>query len=303
MNLRTLNQNYSTKEQCRELLRRIRWPEGVRCTRCQHTTVCWLKEQEKYECGKCRYQFSVTAGSIFHDSHLPLETWFLAVHLMVQSKKGMSACQMQRTLGIGSYKTSWYLCHRIRKAMAEANPEPLKGTVEYDETWHGGKRRGMGKGYVENKTSIMGAIQRGGPIRLKVEKRITATNVSDFLARVTRPETERVFTDTHPVYKGVRFPAPHDSVDHKAEEWVRGDVHTNSVESVWSLFKRSVVGSYHQLSEKHLQAYLDEMSFRFNRRKATSDALFLDTLRVLVQSPALKFKDLTAPVDTVAASG
>jgi transposase-like protein len=293
MDLRTLNREFSTKERCRELLRRLRWPNGACCPRCQHTITSWLKTQEKYECAQCCYQFSVTAGTIFHDSHLPLETWFLVVHLMCESKKGMNALQIQRTFGIGSYKTAWYLCHRIRAAMKEARPEPLKGTVEYDETWHGGRRKGMGNGYVGNKTTIMGAIERGGPIRLKVQKRVNKQTASAFLKEHTDAETERIFTDTHPTYEGVDFgSAQHESVDHKAEEWVRGDVHTNSIESVWSLFKRSVVGSYHQLSEKHLQAYLDEFAWRFDRRN--SDKLFVDTLRALVNAPTLPFAKLTA---------
>jgi transposase-like protein len=296
MDLRTLNRQYSTKERCRELLRRLRWPDGVVCPRCQASTVAWLTAQEKYQCSKCEYQFSITAGTIFHDSHLSLDTWFLAVHLMCEAKKGMSAAQMQRTLGIGSYKTAWYLCHRIRAAMKEAMPEPLKGTVEYDDTWHGGKRRGMGKGYVGNKTTIIGAIERGGPIRLKVEKRPNAKTVSHFLQKSVSPDAERIYTDSAPMFEGVDFgDAEHASVNHSAEEWVRGDVHTNSIENVWSLFKRSVVGSYHQLSEKHLPAYLDEFSWRFNRR--ASDYLFVETLKALINAPALPFKKLTADVE------
>jgi transposase-like protein len=297
MNLRTLNQNYSTKEKCRELLRRLRWPNGVDCIRCHHTTVSWLNTQEKFECGKCRYQFSVTANTIFHDTHLSLETWFLAVHLITQSKKGMSSCQAQRTLGIGSYKTAWYLTGRIRKAMEEANPAPLKGTVEFDSTWHGGKRVGSGRGNVTNKTSVMGAIERGGPIRLKVETRsVNRKNIDLFFKKYVDPKTDNIFTDADPVYRAVDFgDAIHSAVDHSRKEWVRGEVSTNSIESVWSLFKRSVIGSYHHLSEKHLQSYLDEMSFRFNKRHDSSDQLFLDTLRALVNTPSLKFKELTKP--------
>jgi transposase-like protein len=292
MDLLTITRQFATHERCRELLRRLRWPDGAICPRCAHTGTCWLTQQEKFECNKCAYQFSVTAGTIFHDSHLPLEKWFLAVHIMVESKKGISALQMKRMLGIGGYKTAWYLCHRIRAAMKEVNPEPLKGTVEYDETWHGGSRKGMGKGYVGNKTMIMGAIERGGPIRLKVEKRVNKKAVTHFLQKNVSPETERIYTDAHPNYAGVDFGnAEHQSVDHKAEEWVRGDVHTNSIEGVWSLFKRSVVGSYHQLSEKHLQAYLDEFAWRFDRRK--SERLFLDTLNALIHAPTLTFKKLT----------
>ncbi len=298
MNLRTLSQNYSTQERCRELLRRLRWPDGVRCLRCEHSTVCWLKTQEKYECGKCGYQFSVTTQTIFHDSHLSLDTWFLAVHLMTQAKKGMSAHQMMRTLGIGGYKTAWYLCHRIRNAMKDANPAPLKGTIEYDETWHGGKTRGRGKGYVGNKTNIMGAFERGGGVRFRVEKRVTGARIQKFLDDVTGPETKRIYTDAHPNYQMIDFRgAVHEQVDHRAQQWVNGDCTTNGIESVWSLVKRSVVGSYHHLSEKHLPAYLDEISFRFERRNETSDKLFLDTLQRLVQTPCLKFKELTKSED------
>jgi len=175
--------------------------------------------------------------------------------------------------------------------MQEVNPEPLKGTVEYDETWHGGKRKGMGSGYVGNKTMVMGAIERSGPIRLRVEKRANSATVQHFLSKNTGPQTDRIYTDESPTYKAVEFPVPHESVDHHAEEWVRGDVHTNSIESVWSLFKRAVIGSYHHLSEKHLQSYLDEISFRFNRRK--SETLFIDTLRALIHTPVMTFDKLT----------
>jgi hypothetical protein len=237
----------------------------------------------------------VTTNTIFHDTHLSLETWFLAVHLITQSKKGMSSCQIQRTLGIGSYKTAWYLAGRIRKAMAEVNPAPLKGTVEFDSTWHGGVAKGKGKGHTANETSIMGAIERGGPIRLKVETRsVNRTAVNAFFRQYVDPKTDNIFTDADQVYRAVDFGnAIHSAVDHSRKEWVRADVSTNSIESVWSLFKRSVIGSYHHLSEKHLQSYLDEMSFRFNKRHEPSDKLFLATLRALVNTPSLKFKELT----------
>jgi transposase-like protein len=292
MDLLTIIRQYPTHERCRELLRRLRWPDGAICPRCSHTGVCWLNQQDKFECNKCHYQFSVTAGTIFHDSHLPLEKWFLAVHIMVEAKKGISAMQLQRMLGIGGYKTAWYLCHRVRAAMQEADPRPLTGTVEYDDTWHGGRRRGMGKGYVGNKVTIMGAIERGGPIRLKVEKRANSKLISHFLQKTTSPDTEHIYTDASPTFEGVEFGrADHDSVDHSAQEWVRGDVSTNSIESVWSLFKRSVVGSFHQLSEKHLQAYLNEFAWRFDRRK--SETLFMDTLKALVNASPLPFSKLT----------
>ncbi len=141
----------------------------------------------------------------------------------------------------------------------------------------------------------MGAIERGGPIRLKVEKRsVTRKGVDAFLAANVAPDAKKIYTDDDRVYRGVNFgTAEHKTVDHSRKQWVVGDVHSNSIESVWSLFKRSVVGSYHHLSEKHLQSYLDEMSWRFNKRHEHSDTLFLETLRCLVNTPSMKFKELT----------
>jgi len=291
MDLLTLARAFNSDNKCREYLEELAWPHGVRCPRCMSDKISHIEKRNQYDCDSCRYQFSVTAGTIFHDSHLPLWKWFAAVYLMCESKKGMSANQLKRTLRV-AYKTAWFLCHRIRAAMKEINAEPLKGTVEYDDTWHGGKRRGMGKGYVGNKTTIMGAIERGGPIRLKVEKRVNAKTVSHFLQKNVSQETEHIYTDAAPTFEGVDFgKTEHDSVDHSAQEWVRGDVHTNSIEGVWSLFKRSVIGSYHQLSEKHLQSYLDEHAFRFNNRK--NQFLFRDTLKRLLSTEPLSFEELT----------
>src|SRR3990172_5855232 len=139
MTLVELNNQFSTDEQCREFLVRLRWPDGVKCPKCKAKTFSRLFTQKKFECSKCEYQFSVTTGTIFHDSHLPLEKWFLTVLLMIESRKGISANQVKRMLGV-SYKTAWYLCHRIRKAVEEAKVKPqLDGTVEVDETFVGGK--------------------------------------------------------------------------------------------------------------------------------------------------------------------
>lgn len=240
MDLMRLMAQFDTSEQCRAYLEELKWPKGVKCPRCQSKKISHIRERNQFDCDSCRYQFSVTAGSILHDSHLPLPKWFGAVYLMCEARKGVSANQLKRTLGV-SYKTAWYLCHRIRKAMEEANPAPLKGTVEVDETYIGGHRRYVGRGYKTNKTMVLGAIERGGNVRLRVE---------------------------------------------------RGDVHTNSVEGVWSLFKRSVVGSYHQVSAKHLDRYLDEFEWRFNGRK--NSYLFRDTMLKLLRSEALTYQKLIA---------
>src|SRR5713226_2006969 len=144
MNLIALVDRFHNEDRCRTYLEKLRWEYGIRCPRCKSKKVSHIEGRDQYDCQACHYHFSVTAGTIFHDSHLPLWKWFLAIYMMAESKKGVSACQIQRTLGIGSYKTAWYLCHRIRAAMREAEKPMLDGTVEMDETYIGGKfRKGM----------------------------------------------------------------------------------------------------------------------------------------------------------------
>src|SRR5262249_45958633 len=156
---------YSTDERCRELLKKLRWPLGIECLRCKGKKTYELPTQKKFECGECGYQFSVITQTIFNDTHLPLETWFLAVLLLVEARNGMSANQFKRTLGV-SHKTAWYLCQRIRKAMGGAHKPMLDGTVELDETYVGGKNRGRGReAKFENKEIVFGIRQRGGDLR------------------------------------------------------------------------------------------------------------------------------------------
>lgn len=289
MNLPELIEDFGSEDRCREYLEDLRWPEGPECPRCLGTSISRLHTRNKFECSSesCRYQFSATAGSVFHDSHLPLWKWFLATYLVTESRKGISSKQLQRTLGV-SYKTAWYLSHRIRHAMGAVEEVPLVGVVEVDETLIGGKKPNMGRGYRENKSVVIGAIQRGGRVQLKVIPNTRRGNVEGFVKGAIK-DADAIYTDELKSYS--HLPA-HESVNHKAEEWVRGAVQTNSVESVWSLFKRSIVGSYHHLSIKHLPAYLDEMEFRFNNRN--NAYLFRDTLMVLLHSDPLPYKELVA---------
>jgi transposase len=175
--------------------------------------------------------------------------------------------------------------------MRDINAELLRGVVEIDETYVGGKTRGMGHGYKGNKTIAIGAVQRGGKIRLQVIPHATKANLHRFIAENTAPDTEAIYTDELPAYLGIADSnTRHESVCHSAEEWVRGDVHTNGIESVWSLLKRSIVGAYHQVSVKHLDAYLDELEFRFNNRR--NDCIFRDTLAKLVNASKLPLSEL-----------
>lgn len=276
---------------CRAYLEELRWPDGVECPRCGGTTISRIVKRNQFDCDDCRYQFSVTAGTLFHDSHLPLWKWFLAIYLICESKKGISSKQLQRSLGT-SYKTAWYLSHRIRDAMGDSDEPLLKGVIEIDETWVGGEQPGAGSGAVDEKTAVVGAVQRNGDVRLLALKgRATKAQLMDFISENVSPDATAVFTDSNRAYVhlGDRF-LRHEMVNHGIHEYARGDVHTNTIESVWALFKRSIAGAFHHISVKHLPAYLDEMEFRFNGRN--NPYLFRDTLLVLLHGDALPLKKL-----------
>jgi transposase-like protein len=298
---------FSTNEQCLEYIGKMRWPDGVvRCPICGNDKIAKVertatsKNRRKwfYLCSEktCHNQFSPTSGTLFADSHLPLLTWFHAVGLMLNAKKGISAKQLQRDLGIGGYKTAWYLNHRIREAMGLGDIPKLGGIVEIDETYVGGKQKNPGRGRATtNKATVMGAIQRGGELRLQ---HVTAANVETFREFITAnvsDDVERVMTDQHRAYPtalGEKFADRHETVNHIIKEYVRGDVYTNSIESVFSLFKRGVIGQYHKLSAKHLQRYLREFEYRFNRRNDAD--VFIETVRRLCNFKPLRFAELTS---------
>ena len=294
INLVTLMERFKDDDDCREALERIRWPNGVTCTRCGDMDVLELLKQKRWECRGCGYQFSVMSGTIMHDSHLPLRKWFLATYLMCVSKKGISAHQLHRTLGI-AYRTAWYLCHRIRDAMGNDKFEgpTLVGIVEVDETLVGGKKRNVGSGSREGKTWVAGAIQRGGQVRIERIPNIRKRTLHDFIGRTVKDEAEAIYTDNLKSYLGIAdHNTRHETVNHSEEEWVVGDVHTNSIEGVWSLFKRSIVGTFHRMSVKHLDRYLEELEWRHNNRNNPN--IFIDALRRIVNTGNLPYKELVA---------
>jgi transposase-like protein len=289
---------FDTDDKCRELLVRLRWPNGVECLRCKGPVAELATAKQLFYCKECDYQFTVTASTIFNDSHLPLTKWFLATLLLCEARKGMSANQVKRTLGV-SYKTAWYLCHRIRAAMKEADKPMLDGTVEMDETWVGGRER-KGRGWNRpdnNKEVVIGLRQRGGELRFFHASDVKSGTLAKYIKENVSTDVDVIVTDEYPAYPKAMIAAgikggQHETIKHKDRVYVRGDVHTNTVESAFSLLKRGVIGSWHKISAKHLAAYLDEMTFRFNRRK--SSTLFLDTLRHMVTADPLTFERLTA---------
>ena len=233
-----------------------------------------------------------------HDSHLPIRKWFAAIYFMCVSKKGISAHQLHRTLGI-SYKTTWYLCHRIREAMGNDPLEgpTLLGIVEVDETLVGGKAKGKGRAYKGNKAWVAGAIQRGGKVRVERIPNIRRHTLHDFIHRTVKDEAEAIYTDELKSYLGIGDEdTRHEMVKHSEEQWVVGDVHTNSIEGVWSLFKRSIVGTFHKMSIKHMDRYLEELEWRYNNRN--NPHIFRDALCRIMNTDALTYRKL---VDTEAA--
>lgn len=298
MDLSRLVEQLGSEDKCHEYLEELRWPDGVVCPKCQHVGASWISTRHVRECNSCGHQFTVRVGTVLQDSKLSLWKWCAATLLMVEARKGISANQVRRTVGV-TYKTAWFLTHRIREAMSAAtNSTPLTGTVEVDETYIGGRPRHPRKGKrgwdrVNNpKTMVLGAVERGGDIRLAVETRgANMGTLRQFIAKNVDVDAPAIYTDEHPGYTGTADGnTKHETVNHRAEEWVRGDVHTNTIESAWSLFKRSIVGSYHRLSAKHMDKYLDEFEWRFNNRG--NDFLFRDTMKALMRSQTMTYKRL-----------
>src|SRR2546427_5149035 len=251
MDLCKLIEQYGDDKKCRETLENLRWPDGVRCPACQSEKVSRIVARNQFDCDSCRYQFSVTAGTIFHDSHLPLHKWFLATYLLCESKKGMSALQMQRMLKT-TYRTSWYLCHRIRAAMLEVKPNKLSGTVEIDEIYVGGKKRRWRPR--SDKQVVIGICQRNGDLRLIHAEDARAETVREIIKANVGSHVEVIMTDESAIYPWALDKMQkklHKTINH-TQEYAHGDVHTSTVESAFSLLKRGIVATWHKVSAKHL---------------------------------------------------
>jgi transposase-like protein len=299
LNLSNLMARFDSEIKCREYLEGLRWPDGAVCPKCAGKEIARVQGREAVlRCVNCQTQFSVTAGTVFNDSHLPLAKWFIATFILTQSKKGVSACQIQRMLGIGGYKTAWYLCHRIRSAMTAVRQGKLTGTVEMDETYVGGIQRGHQDkpGHGQSKKQIVvGIRERGGEMRFFHAEDAKSGTLARYIRENISDEVDVIITDEYMGYPGAMkqtgMADRHKTIKHKARVYVDGDIHTNTVENAFSLLKRGIIGTWHKVSAKHLESYLNEMEFRFNRRH--SETLFQDTLRHMINAPVLTFDKLT----------
>jgi transposase-like protein len=313
---------FGTEEQCIAYLKAVRWADGpVTCLECGKSNVSefitnetsrerFSKRLKKtvevrvparhlFQCKDCKYQFSATTGTIFDKSHIPLSKWFQATALIVNAKKSLSAMQMERDLGV-TYRTAWFLNHRIREAM-QSKGGLFGGEVELDATYHGGRydvRRHRAR---RDKQAIMGVVQRGieeGPSQVKafLVPGETAPVVKQALNEHVSFDA-KLYSDEHGAYRHLaKSGRHHEIVIHSVGEYVRGRAHTNTVENFWSLFKRGVIGSFHFVSVRHLQRYLNEFQFRFNNRQ--TEDLFGLVITNLAMGTALRYKVLTAKPDS-----
>ena len=291
-----LTDSLTTEADARRMFEGLRWPKGVRCAMpdCGGSEVYRISvkgktlksgrkvgPRELFKCKACRRQFTVTKGTIFEDSHIPLRTWLVVMYRMCSSKKSVSARQIEREFGL-SHRAAWFMCHRIRWAMTDKNPPKLSGTVEADETYVGGKLRGHSKHrQVEGKgetmkasmtatwakrTPVFGMVERGGRVRAKVMKPVTQDAIErEVFNGVDRSKTH-LMTDAFPIYSNMEKMLPHDVIRHESE-YVRGEVHTQNIESFWAVLKRGLIGTYHHVDAAYLHQYVGEYEFRHNTRQ------------------------------------
>ena len=263
----------------RDYLEALRWPNGPVCPHCQGTNAVKLAGKSTrpglYKCKnkECRKQFTVTVGTIFERSHIPLRHWVIAFHLMCATKKGVSAHQIHRSVGC-AYKSAWFMCHRIRHAMKQGPMAPkMTGVVEADETYVGGKHRpGSKNGRGTAKDPVFALVERGGEVRAHAIPRVTANNLRSHLMDNVDTAATLVTDECKSYTKLGRQFARHGIIRHSDKVYVKGDIHTNTIEGFFSLVKRGIYGNFHHTSKEHLQRYMDEFAFRYNHRKTEDGA-------------------------------
>jgi transposase-like protein len=275
---------FATEEAAREYFEKLRWPDGPVCPHCGNADqarvykVTANREKKirpgQYKCAECDRSFTVTVGTVCEDSHIPLNKWLIAFYMMCASKTQVSALQLQRQLEIGSYRSAWFMCHRVRFALQEIAPaDKLGGIVEADETYVGGVKHGMGRRYTGNKTPVVSLVERGGRVRSFVAPKLTGQELDEILKSHVATGAH-LHTDESPIYRktGKRFRS-HKTVNHSDEEYVRYErgrmITTNTVEGFFGNTKRSIDGTHHQVSGQHLPLYLAELDYKYNTRDMT----------------------------------
>jgi transposase-like protein len=270
------------EEACKAYLHANRWPDGVvRCPRCGNEHVYALESRAyHWQCHQCSaqgYRFSVLVGTIFENTNKPLRDWFRVMHLMLTSKKGISALQIMRYMGFGSYKTAWMMCNKIRVALGNAEFKQLIGYVEVDETFVGGKAKNKHKGPGgrgdmggtggTGKAIVVGAVKRKGNVIARVIANTSKETLDAFIRYAVSDRVSLISTDEHRGYMHLGKRLPHGVVRHGQGQYVHGAIHTNTIEGFWSIVKRGIVGTFHKVSREYLPLYVNEFEFRYNNRE------------------------------------
>ena len=292
---------FSTEEKCREYLEQQRWNGTPACPFCGSINVCRFSNGKIFKCREkqCRQKFSVTVGTIYENTKIPLQKWFLATYILSIHSKGISSLQLANWLGV-TQKTAWHLNHRIREMLTDNAPELLEGIVEVDESWIGGslfnqhQSKKAGKDGLYNKTMVFGAVARGGKVRTKVIPATNIENIEKAIEEFVKPDSTMV-SDEHKAYNNVGKKYDHRRVNHREKIYVERHedllVHTNNMEGYWNILKKQIDGIHHSVSPKHLQRYCNENAFRFNNRETFQDERFAKAL-ANCNNKRLKYKTL-----------
>ena len=284
-NLKDLIEKFSDEKKCIDFLVQQRWSGNPQCPYCGSDKWYSIEQGKRFKCGNnaCYKKYSVTVGSIFHASNIPLSKWFPAVYIILSHKKGISSIQLGKDLGV-TQKTAWFMMHRIRESLKEKNSPFLGGTIEVDETYMGRKLASDYKGYTDeqieeiknnpkkamqkSRGAVMALAQRGGDIRVQVYNEIDSKGAQQHIKDNVLPGS-KVYTDQSGLYRAGLEDYERGTVRHSAPhyEFAKGDIHVNTVESFWGMFKRGYYGIYHYMSFKHLQRYCDEFAYRRNTRQ------------------------------------
>lgn len=279
MNLIQIFKKFPTQESCIEYLEQKRWGDSPICPYCESTNTYKAKDRLRHHCNGCRKSFSVTIKTIFHDTRLPLQKWFLALCLVLNVRKGISSCQLARDIEVRQ-PTAWSMLNRIRKAMKD-DGDLLTGIIEMDETYIGGKPRKKNKnddddfnnprGRGTKKECVVGMIERGGKVKTQQQKKLKFSDLKEIVDNNINIFKSTLLTDDYRGYKPFKKIMPHYSVNHSKGEYSRNGINTNSIESFWAIVKRGMFGQFHWVSKKYLSKYMDEFCWRFNNRDSESN--------------------------------